>query len=94
MGHLPHCTAQACNNSSQEHAGHFVLTPSQVTEPRTAFPQLRFSALQLEPLTLLLQLTLVPSPQSTVAKHSSADFSIGRSAADAGAGAAREAMKA
>jgi hypothetical protein len=50
--------------------------------------------LQLEPLTPLLHITLVPSPQSTAARHSSFDFPIGRAAADAGAGAAREAMKA
>jgi hypothetical protein len=85
---------QAVNSSSQEHGGHFVLTPSQVTDPRTAAEQLRFSALQLEPLTLLLHVTLVPSPQSTVAEHSSSDFSIGRLAASSGAAAEREAMKA
>src|SRR4051812_39182032 len=68
--------------------GHFVLTPSQVTDPWIPAAQLRSLELQLVALALLLQDTLVPPPQLAVAVHIAFN-PIGRFAASTGAGTAR-----
>ena len=70
---------------------HQVVTPSQVTCPTSG--QLWSAAEQLEILVLLLQLTMVPSPQFAVAVQRDFPTIAGCFAADTGAGPARLARK-
>jgi len=80
---------------SQGQAGHEVVTPSQVTDPRWPAPQLLSVAEQLVVLLLPEQLTVLPSQQFAEAVQSAFSPRAGRLAAGTGAtGLAREAMKA
>lgn len=81
-----HCASKFWQlEGGAEHSGHQVVTPLQMTRPRSPAAQFRSIPEQLLELVLLLHVTEV-LPQFTVAVHSAFAVTPGRLATSSGAG--------